>query len=118
MANVTWSTGPVWTPGRGDFALASDGVNLYAAGGRVYNESIPSANQTGFFAQGRVWTTGGYGAGRSPYSDLTAIDDARIAPGAGAYFLIRALNACPGTLGSGSLGTTPSGTPRAGRSCP
>jgi hypothetical protein len=51
-------------------------------------------------------------------SDLTAIDDAPIAPGVGAYFLIRAGNACPGTLGEGSTGTASSGTPRVSRHCP
>ena len=259
MASSTWSTGPAWTPGRGDFALASDGVSLYAAGGRVYNESLPSAevwelsltswpvgtwmrrtpdlpspreaNQAGFFAQGRIWTTGGYGAGQVPTnehirlmpnppdadadqvfdscdncpltanpgqddadldgagtacdcndvdpaawsspaavdelrlsrspegwavlewdavgapgaatasydvlrseqpsdfvvgavclesgdSDLTAIDDAPVGPGVAAYFLIRAWNPCPGTLGEGPIGAASSGTPRAGRHCP
>jgi hypothetical protein len=91
MASLTWSTGPVWTPGRGDFALASDGAKLYAMGGRVWNESalsaevyeldlaswpagtwtrrfpdLPSpreANQAGFSAAGRIWSTGGYGPG-------------------------------------------------------
>lgn len=91
MASLTWSTGPAWTPGRGDFALASDGTRLYAMGGRVWNESVPSAevyelllaswpggtwtrrapdlpspreaNQAGFSLNGRIWSTGGYGAG-------------------------------------------------------
>jgi hypothetical protein len=235
MASVTWSTGPAWTPGRGDFALASDGANLYAAGGRVYDESLPSAevwdlalanwpagawtrrfpdlpspreaNQAGFFSQGRIWTTGGYGAGQvpttehlwlsptptdadldgvgaacdcndfdsavwsppaevhglrlsrspegsamlawdavgepgaatvaydvlssehpsdflgagcldSPYPGLTANSDTPIAPGSAAYFLVRASNACPGTIGAGPVGATSSGVPRTGRVCP
>jgi N-acetylneuraminic acid mutarotase len=33
MNTGTWSTGPAWTMQRGDFALASDGVKLYAMGG-------------------------------------------------------------------------------------
>jgi hypothetical protein len=33
MATNTWSTGPVWTPARADFALAATGTKLIAIGG-------------------------------------------------------------------------------------
>ncbi len=33
MADNTWSTGPVWTPARADFALAATGTKLFAIGG-------------------------------------------------------------------------------------
>ena len=33
MATNTWSTGPVWTPGRADLGIAAVGNTLYAIGG-------------------------------------------------------------------------------------
>ncbi len=33
LSTGTWSTGPAWTAARADFALASDGVKLFAIGG-------------------------------------------------------------------------------------
>jgi dockerin type I repeat protein/Kelch motif protein len=84
MSNNTWSMGPVWTPQRTDFALASNGTKLFAMGGDTtgggfFNVSaqvdeletstwpsgswinsppnLPSArqgNSAGFFTRGRV----------------------------------------------------------------
>ena len=84
MSNNTWTTGPVFTPQRADFALAASGLKLFAIGGDTtggdpYNASalvdeletsawpsgswvssapnLPSArqaNSAGFFSTGRV----------------------------------------------------------------
>ena len=45
MATNTWSTGPVWTPQRADFALAAAGTKLIAIGGDTNGGSFfdPSA---------------------------------------------------------------------------
>ena len=44
LAAGTWSTGPAWTPARADFALASDGVKLYAIGGDTTGGSYFDSN--------------------------------------------------------------------------
>lgn len=84
MLNSTWSTGPVFTPQRADFALATNGSKLFAiggdaTGGDIFNTSalvdelditawpsgswassppnLPTArqaNSAGFFSTGRV----------------------------------------------------------------
>ena len=84
MSNNTWSTGPVFTPQRADFALASNGTKLFAIGGDTTGggffdvsaqvdeletstwpsgswvnslPNLPSARQAdsaGFFTRGRV----------------------------------------------------------------
>lgn len=102
MATLTWSLGPAWTPARGDFALVAVGAKLHALGGRVWNESAPSAemyeldltawpagawtrrlpdlpsarlsNQAGFVSGARVWSTGGLGAGSVPILEHVYID--------------------------------------------
>ena len=47
-----------------------------------------------------------------------ATDGASPAPGAVFYYLVRALNACPGDEGLGPLGASSSGAEHQGRSCP
>lgn len=102
MATVTWSTGPAWTPARGDFALVASGTKLLALGGRAWNESAPSAevmeldlsawpagtwtrrfpdlpsarmsNQAGFVSFQRVWSTGGVTAGSVPTLEHVYLD--------------------------------------------
>lgn len=102
MATVTWSLGPVWTPARGDFALVAAGTKLVALGGRVWNESAPSAernelelatwpagawvrrlpdlpsprmsNQAGFVSAQRVWSTGGVTVGSIPILEHVYLD--------------------------------------------
>jgi hypothetical protein len=84
MSTSTWTTGPVWTPQRNDFALAASGSKLFAIGGDATGggffdasvqvdeldtgswpsgswssspANLPSArqsNQAGFFSTGRV----------------------------------------------------------------
>jgi len=48
----------------------------------------------------------------------TATDTVTPSSGNAIYYLVRARNACPGSAGVGSLGSTSNGTPRAGRDCP
>ena len=96
MAANAWSTGPVWTPQRADFALAAAGAKLIAIGGdsnggasaqvdeldtnnwlagawTASPDNLPTArqgNSAGFFSTGRIggeiWTTGGI-ASVSPF---------------------------------------------------
>jgi hypothetical protein len=40
METGTWTTGPVWTQARADFALVSDGYKLYAVGGDINGGSF------------------------------------------------------------------------------
>jgi len=51
-------------------------------------------------------------------ADLTSTDDSIPPPGAAYFFLVRAVNDCPGLQRAGSLGAATDGTPRVGRSCP
>ena len=51
-------------------------------------------------------------------SDTIASDPAAPAPGAAFYYLVRAVNACPGASGEGSLGRGSDGLERSGASCP
>jgi hypothetical protein len=102
MATMTWSLGPTWFPARGDFALVASGTKLYALGGRVWNQSAPLAevneldasvwpagqwvrrypdlpsgrlaNQAGFVSAGRIWSTGGFGAGSVPLLEHIYLD--------------------------------------------
>jgi hypothetical protein len=85
----TMTTGPAWTMARADFALASDGANLYAIGGdttgggyfdsssevdqlslgawpagtwAVSPPALPAplqAQQAGFYGAGAIWSVGG-----------------------------------------------------------
>ena len=85
-----WTSGPVFTPARGDFALAASGTKLYAIGGDANGGGffdfsnavdeldvsawpagawvssppvLPSArqaNQAGFATATTIWSTGGY----------------------------------------------------------
>jgi hypothetical protein len=102
MATRTWSLGPAWTSARGDFALVAAGTKLYALGGRVWNESAPTAevneldvaawpagawtrrwpdlpparpsNQAGFVSGSRIWSTGGLGVGSVPILEHVRLD--------------------------------------------
>jgi hypothetical protein len=102
MATMTWTLGPAWTPARGDFALAASGARLYAFGGRVWDQSAPSAevheldlaawpagqwmrrypdlpsarlsNQAGFVTGQRIWSTGGLAAGSMPILEHVYLD--------------------------------------------
>lgn len=51
-------------------------------------------------------------------SDFKALDNGVPSPGGVFYYLVRAVNACPGSSGSGSLGSGTNGSPRVARTCP
>jgi subtilisin family serine protease len=63
------------------------------------------------FGPGAVCVEGGDGG------DRQAFDPALPASGQAFYYLVRAVNGCPGSAGQGTLGSASSGAERTGRSC-
>jgi hypothetical protein len=63
MSNGTWTSGPAFTPQRGDFALAMSGTKLYALGGDAnagsgFFDSVATVNELDTSAwPGGSWTT-------------------------------------------------------------
>lgn len=111
--------GGIWsTPGEvQSLLLAADALTLswsapaLPGGIALAYDTLRSANAADYVAASIcVESTDG--------GDLQAVDPGSPVAGAAFFYLIRAVNGCPGTLGHGSLGTTSSGAVRTARDCP
>jgi hypothetical protein len=83
-----------------------------AAGGTTLRYDTLRSSAAGDFVNGAVCVES------DDPSDTVASDPDTPPLGGIFYYLVRAEDACPGTLGSGSLGFTSGGQPRQGRTCP
>lgn len=60
MATNTWSTGPVFTPQRADFALAASGTKLFAIGGDLNGGSLSDASTQVNELETATWPSGSW----------------------------------------------------------
>src|SRR5262249_5058803 len=112
------SNGTVWErPGEvldlvfsGDKRTLSWTAPSALGGASVLYDTLSSLDPANFVTAGACTESNG--------ADLQSIDPSVPPIGRALYYLIRAQNACPAPLGTGSLGTNSQGTERSGRDCP
>jgi hypothetical protein len=110
---MAWST-----PGEVvNLTLRADGVTLdwsapADAGATSLSYDTLRSGMPGDFAGSALCVESNDGA------DISATDGSIPAPGEIFYYLVRAVNGCPGGAGIGPLEDRSDGMPRAGRTCP